>query len=129
MLRKDNKAIDSPPTDEESYSFVSEQNDQGLNESISSKPSIPLRILKKQVVELIQHLRTLDSRMSSQITNIILKKPVFNLVQECNSILVNQFEKEFPILKAKYYAKLAKDRINDEHSDDINESNTFRTHD
>lgn len=67
--------------------------------------------------------------MSSQVTNIILKQPVFNLVQECNSILVNQFEKEFPILKAKYYAELAKDRINDKHNDNINESNTFRTHD
>lgn len=28
MLLKDNKAIDSPPTDEESNNFVGEQNDQ-----------------------------------------------------------------------------------------------------
>ncbi|KAI8552528.1 hypothetical protein RHMOL_Rhmol06G0274000 [Rhododendron molle] len=100
VLKKDGKASDSPPSDQDSHGFVATPNDQISSESVSSKPTIPLDIFKEQVVEFMQRLRALDSKMPSEIRNIVFKEPVLDLVQECHSIVEHEFEKEFSKLEA-----------------------------
>ncbi|XP_058212782.1 uncharacterized protein LOC131324718 [Rhododendron vialii] len=127
VLQKDGKASDSPPSDENSHGFIAATNDPNSSESVTSKPTIPLGIFKEQVIEFTRRLRAIDPKMPTEIRNIILKQPVLDLVQECHSIVEDEFEKQFLELEAKYYAELAEDHINEERNDGMNESDTFGT--
>ncbi|KAE9461357.1 hypothetical protein C3L33_06739, partial [Rhododendron williamsianum] len=52
-----------------------------------------------------------------------------NLVQDCNSIVEYEFEKESSRLETKYYADLQHDQFHNEDSDYMNESDTFGNYD
>ncbi|KAF7140249.1 hypothetical protein RHSIM_Rhsim06G0201800 [Rhododendron simsii] len=127
VSKKSSKPSDSPPSDQNSHGFIAATSDQISSESVSSKPTTPLDIFKEQVVEFMRRLRALDSKMPSEIRTIVSKEPVLNLVQECHSIVEDEFEKEFSQLENQYYAELAKQHINEEHDDGMNESDTFGT--
>ncbi|KAF7126507.1 hypothetical protein RHSIM_Rhsim11G0150200 [Rhododendron simsii] len=125
VSKKSSKPSDSPPSDQNSHGFIAATSDQISSESVSSKPTTPLDIFKEQVVEFMRRLRALDSKMPSEIRTIVSKEPVLNLVQECHSIVEDEFEKEFSRLENQYYAELAEQHINEEHDDGMNESDTF----
>lgn len=127
LLQKDGKASASPPSDEDSHGFIAAPNDTNSTESVSSKPTVPSSIFKEQVLELLRRLRAIDSKMPSEITKIILKEPVLDWVQECYSIVEDEFEKEFSRLETNYYKELAEHYINEERNEGMNESNTFGT--
>ncbi|KAI8558193.1 hypothetical protein RHMOL_Rhmol04G0070900 [Rhododendron molle] len=127
VLNKHHKPFDSPPSDQDSQGFIPAPSDQISSESVSSKPMTPLDIFREQIVEFIRRLRALDSKMPSEIRDVIHKEPILDLVQECHSIVDDEFEKEFSKLETKYYADLAEDYINEERDDGMNESDTFGT--
>lgn len=85
--------------------------------------------MKEQVVEFIQRLRNLDSNISWQFIQILEKFPSLNLVQDCNSIVEDELEKESSRLETKYYADLQHDQFDNEDSDYMNESDTFGNYD
>lgn len=50
-------------------------------------------------------------------------------MQDCNSIVEDEFEKESSRLETKYSADLQNDQFHNEDSDYVNESDTFGNYD
>ncbi|KAI8554469.1 hypothetical protein RHMOL_Rhmol05G0101700 [Rhododendron molle] len=94
VLQKDGKASDSHPSDENSHGFIAATNEANSSESVTSKPTIPLDIFKEQVIEFMRRLRAINTKMPTEIQKIILKQPVLDLVQECHSIVEDEFDRE-----------------------------------
>ncbi|KAI8566374.1 hypothetical protein RHMOL_Rhmol02G0035600 [Rhododendron molle] len=67
VLSKHGKPSDSPPSDQDSQGFIVAPSEQISNESVSSKSTIPLDIVREQVVEFMRRLRALDSKMPPEI--------------------------------------------------------------
>ncbi|KAF7119994.1 hypothetical protein RHSIM_Rhsim13G0110700 [Rhododendron simsii] len=67
--------------------------------------------------------------LESRLLKILEKFPSLNLVQDCNSIVEDELEKESSRLETKYYADLQHDQFDNEDSDYMNESHTFGNYD